>query len=456
MRPLTKILATRNLIVKPSVVCPSTRSFHRASIAQSTAVPKINRSLPSKDVIQLEEQYGAHNYHPLDVVFAKGKGVHVWDPEGKRYYDFLSAYSAVNQGHCHPKITAALKEQVDLLTLSSRAFYNNVLGQWEKYVTDLFGYERVLPMNTGAEAVESAMKLARKWGYEKKGIADGEALIIACSNNFHGRTISVISMSTADDARSGFGPFLPGIVIAKYNSVDSLRKILDDFGPKVAAFLAEPIQGEAGVVVPEDGYLRECFDLCKQHNVLFISDEIQTGLGRTGKMLCSEWEGVRPDVVLLGKALSGGVYPISAVLADESVMSVFTPGTHGSTYGGNPLACAVSFAALEALMEEKMTENAQRLGVIFREEMNKLVTGKGIVQQVRGKGLLNAIVINDKHDKMKGRSTYEICQDMKSRGLLAKQTHDNIIRFTPPLVMTEEQLRECTGIISDSIKAFEE
>lgn len=388
-------------------------------------------------------------------MFAKAQGVNVWDPEGKHYYDFLSAYSAVNQGHCHPKITAALKEQVDLLTLSSRAFYNNILGQWEQYITRLFGYERVLPMNTGAEAVETALKLSRKWGYEKKGIADGEALIVACTNNFHGRTISVISMSTAEDARNGFGPFLPGIVIAKYNNVDSLKKIFNDFGPKVAGFLVEPIQGEAGVVVPDTGYLRECYNLCKQHNVLFIADEIQTGLGRTGKLLCSEWDGIRPDVVILGKALSGGVYPISCVLADSILMDVFTPGTHGSTYGGNPLACAVSIAALEALQEEHMTENSNRLGEIFREEMSKLITDKGIVQQVRGKGLLNAIVINDKHDKMKGRSTFEICQEMKNRGVLAKQTQDNIIRFTPPLVMTEEELRKCTDIIAASIKEFE-
>ncbi|KAL9652481.1 hypothetical protein ABK040_000053 [Willaertia magna] len=413
--------------------------------------------LSSEDVIKLENDYSAHNYHPLKVVFERAEGVYVYDPENKRYYDFLSAYSAVNQGHCHPKIIAALVEQAKNVTLSSRAFYNNVFGRWAKYVTDLFGFDKVLPMNTGAEAVETALKAARKWGYEKKGIPNNEAIIIACSGNFHGRTLGVISFSDSDETRDGFGPFLPGVLVAKYNSVESLKELLEKFGPNVAGFLIEPIQGEAGVRVPDEGYIQECYKLCKQHNVLFICDEIQTGLGRTGKLLCYEYsldktKGEKPDILVLGKALSGGVFPVSCILADNAVMDVFTPGTHGSTYGGNPLGCATSIAALDVLQEEKLTENAYRLGEIFRAECQELVGG--IVEKVRGRGLLNAFVMN--HNKMHGKNSYDLCCRLKECGLLAKQTHDNIIRFAPPLVMTEEQLRECIGIIKKVVREFEQ
>lgn len=395
----------------------------------------------------------------MKVVFEKADGVVVQDPEGRKYYDFLSAYSAVNQGHCHPKIIQTLITQAQKLTLSSRAFYNNVFGQWAQYVTKLFGYEKVLPMNTGAEAVETALKAARKWGYEVKGIPDNEAIIIGCSGNFHGRTLGIISLSDSDETRDGFGPFIPGVLTAKYDDIDSLRELLEKFGKNVAAFLIEPIQGEAGVRVPGEGYLKQVQQLCKEHNVLLICDEIQTGLGRTGKMLCSDYafdrmNGDKPDIVILGKALSGGVFPVSCILADSKVMDVFEPGTHGSTYGGNPLGCAVSLTALEVLQEEKMIENAARLGEIFRQECSELIHEGGIVEQVRGKGLLNAFVMN--HSKMHGKNSYDLCTAFKENGLLAKQTHDNVIRFAPPLVITEEQLRECIGIIKRVVKSFEQ
>jgi ornithine--oxo-acid transaminase len=413
--------------------------------------------LSSQEVINLENKYSAHNYHPLPIVYEKAQGAEVWDPEGNKYFDFLSAYSAVNQGHRHPKILQAMRDQMENVTLSSRAFYNSVFGQWAKHVTELFGYEKVLPMNTGAEAVETAIKLSRKWGYKVKGIPENEALFIACSENFHGRTIAVISMSTDPDSYANYGPFLPGFRIVEYNDVDSLRKVLEKEGDKVCGFLVEPIQGEAGVVVPSDGYLKQCYDLCKKHNVLFIADEIQTGVGRTGKMMAHEWDGFKADVVLLAKAISGGVYPVSAVLASQQVMDVFEPGTHGSTYGGNPLGCAVSMAALNVVVEEKLCENSIAMGELFRSELSKLIKPGSIVTTIRGKGLLNAIVVNEDHEKLKSKnlSGYGICKILKSKGLLAKQTHGNIIRFTPPLVINEQQMKECLKIIKDTIIELE-
>jgi ornithine--oxo-acid transaminase len=419
--------------------------------------------ISSKEAIALEEQFGAQNYHPLPVVLNRGEGVFVWDIEGKKYYDFLSAYSAVNQGHCHPKIIDALKTQAEKLTLTSRAFYNDMLGVYEQYLTSYFGFDKVLPMNTGAEAVETAMKLARKWGYEKKGIPDNKARIIVCQNNFHGRTISIISASNDPVATENFGPFTPGITSIRYNDLDALREVLDD--PNVAAFLVEPIQGEAGVYVPDDRYLEEAFAHCKAKNVLFIADEVQTGIARTGRLLascgncscvdknCSGTPDVKPDVLILGKAISGGVFPVSAVLANNDIMEVIRPGNHGSTFGGNPLACAVAMAALEVVREESLAENADALGNLFREEMEKLVKESPLVKLVRGKGLLNAIVINDSEDSS---TAWDICMALKENGLLAKPTHGNIIRFAPPLVMTQEQLLDCVAIIRKTILAFEE
>ncbi len=402
----------------------------------------------SEELIQIENKYGAHNYHPLPVVLDKGEGVYVWDVEGKKYYDFLSAYSAVNQGHCHPKIIKALKDQADKLTLTSRAFYNSQLGHYEKFITEYFGFDKVLPMNTGAEAVETALKLARKWGYEKKGVKS--AKIITCLNNFHGRTISIVSASNDPIARNNFGPYTPGIESIPYNDLKALEEVLKD--DQVVAYLAEPIQGEAGVFVPDEGYLKGAYELCKAHNVLFIADEVQTGIARTGKLLAVDHENVKPDILILGKAVSGGVFPVSAVLADDSVMEVITPGSHGSTFGGNPLACAVAKAALEVIQEENLTENADRLGKIFRSEMQKLVEETNIVTLVRGKGLLNAVVVNDSEE---GSLAWNICVALKDNGLLAKPTHGNIIRFAPPLVMTEEQLMECVEIIKKTILSFE-
>lgn len=396
--------------------------------------------------MELEEKYGAHNYHPLPVVLAKGKGVFVWDTDGKRYYDFLSAYSAVNQGHCHPRIIDALVEQAQTLTLTSRAFYNNLLGDYEQYITSMFGYDKVLPMNTGAEAVETGIKLCRKWAYEVKGIPDNQAKIIVCEGNFHGRTSTIISFSTDPQSTAHFGPLTAGFVIIPYNDLNALQKALED--PNVAGFLVEPIQGEAGVNVPSDGYLAGSYDLCKSKNVLFIADEIQTGLARTGKMLCCEYEGVKPDMLLLGKALSGGTIPVSAVLANDEIMLTIKPGEHGSTYGGNALACKVAIAALDVLREEKLAENAFYLGNILREELKGIDSDR--ITMVRGKGLLNAIVI--KHQD--GKEGWDLCLALKENGLLAKPTHGDKIRLAPPLVMTEEQLLESVDIIKRTVMAF--
>ncbi|HRP82550.1 MAG TPA: ornithine--oxo-acid transaminase, partial [Flavobacteriales bacterium] len=381
----------------------------------------------SQRAIKLESKFGAHNYHPLPVVLERGEGVFLWDVEGKRYYDFLSAYSAVNQGHCHPKIIAALTEQARKLTLTSRAFFNDVLGEYEEYVTGFFGYDKVLPMNTGAEAVETAMKLARKWGYKVKGIPRDQARIIVCSGNFHGRTISIISASVDPDARADYGPYTPGIDVIPYDNLPALQRALEH--PHVAAFLVEPIQGEAGVMVPHAGYLKEAYEACKARNVLFMADEVQTGIGRTGKLLACEHEGIRPDVLILGKALSGGVYPVSAVLANDDIMLTIKPGEHGSTFGGNPVAGRVGIAALEVIKEEKLTENAAKLGEVFRASMQKLVDEFGWVTLVRGKGLLNAVIIEPRKD---GRTAWDLCLLLAEHGLLAKPTHGDIIRFAPP------------------------
>jgi len=403
----------------------------------------------SQRAIRIEDRFGAHNYHPLPVVLERGEGTFLWDVEGKRYYDFLSAYSAVNQGHCHPHIIEALTTQAKKLTLTSRAFHNDVLGEYEEYVTKFFGYDKVLPMNTGAEAVETALKLARKWGYEKKGIPAEKARIIVCSGNFHGRTIAIISASSDPDSRGGFGPYTPGFDIIPYDNIPALQRALEH--PHVAAFMVEPIQGEAGVMVPHAGYLKEAFEVCKSRNVLFMADEVQTGIARTGKLLACDHEGVRPDVLILGKAISGGVLPVSAVLADDAVMLCIKPGEHGSTFGGNPLACRVAVAALEVVKDEKLSEKAEHLGKIFRAEMQKLVKDFDFVKLVRGKGLLNAVVIEPRKD---GRTAWELCLLLAENGLLAKPTHGDIIRFAPPLVITEEQLMECCGIIRKSVEAF--
>ena len=417
----------------------------------------------SKESIALEEKYGAQNYHPLPVVLSRGEGVYVWDLEGNKYYDFLSAYSAVNQGHCHPKIINALKVQAEKLTLTSRAFYNDMLGKYEKHVTEYFGFDKVLPMNTGAEAVETAIKLARKWGYEKKGIRANQAKIIVCHNNFHGRTITIISASNDPVATENFGPFTPGILSIRYNDINALQEALED--GNVAAFLVEPIQGEAGVFVPDDGYIKEAYQLCKSRNVLFIADEVQTGIARTGRLLatcgncscpdkcCSGTPDVKPDILILGKALSGGVFPVSAVLANKGIMDVIRPGNHGSTFGGNPLACTVAMAALDVVKEENLAENAFVLGELFRKEMQKLIDQSDLVSMVRGKGLLNAIVINDTEDSS---TAWDICMALKGNGLLAKPTHGNIIRFAPPLVMTKDELLDCVAIISKTIKEFKQ
>ncbi|MFA5712625.1 MAG: ornithine--oxo-acid transaminase [Bacteroidales bacterium] len=403
----------------------------------------------SKSFIDQESKYGAHNYHPLSVVLERGEGPYLWDVDGKRYFDFLSAYSAVNQGHCHPKIIDALTTQAQKLTLTSRAFYNDALGPYEEFIHNYFGYDKVLPMNSGAEAVETALKLARRWGYVKKGIPENRALIVGCENNFHGRTISVVSLSTDPDSYSQYGPFTPGLIKIPYNSVEALEELLEEQGGNVAAFLVEPIQGEAGVVVPDEGYLKGCFELCKKYNVLFIADEIQTGIGRTGKMLCCDHEGVRPDIVLLGKALSGGVLPVSAVLADDHIMLTIKPGQHGSTFGGFPLACKVAVAALQVVKEEELPQKAHSLGKIFREAMEAI--DSPFISTVRGKGLLNAVVIKP-HD---GIEAWDVCERMAENGLLAKPTHGDIIRFAPPLIITEEQLREGITIIKESIKSLE-
>ena len=406
--------------------------------------------LTSQQAIELENKYGAHNYHPLPVVLSKGEGVYVWDVEGKKYYDFLSAYSAVNQGHCHPRIVGAMVKQAQTLTLTSRAFYNDVLGKYEKFATELFGFDKLLPMNTGAEAVETALKLARKWAYEVKGIDENKAQIIVCENNFHGRTTTIISFSNDPVARKNFGPFTNGFIKIEYNNLQALEETLKS-DTNIAAFLVEPIQGEAGVYVPSEGYLSAAKELCAKHNVLFIADEVQTGIARTGKMLAVDHENVKPDILILGKALSGGAYPVSGVLADNHIMNVIQPGNHGSTFGGNPIAAAVAIAALEVVQEENLAENAEALGQIFRAELSEFAKGNDLVLSVRGKGLLNAVLINDTEESS---TAWDICMKLKENGLLAKPTHGNIIRFAPPLVMTKEQLLDCLSIIKRTISEF--
>ncbi len=411
---------------------------------------EVKEKLSSNDLMQMEDKYGAHNYHPLPVVLERGEGVYVWDVEGKKYYDFLSAYSAVNQGHCHPKIVKAMTDQAHTLTLTSRAFYNDALGPYEKFVTDYFGFDKVLPMNTGAEAVETAIKLCRKWAYEKKGIQEQQAQIIVCENNFHGRTTTIISFSNDPDARKNFGPYTPGFIKIPYNDIDALEAALKQ--PNVAGFMAEPIQGEAGVFVPDEGYLAKAKALCEAHEVLFIADEVQTGIARTGRLLAVDHEDVKPDILILGKALSGGAYPVSAVLANDDVMMVIKPGQHGSTFGGNPIAARVAIAALEVIKDEKLAENAQALGELFRSEVGKLVEKYNLLKLVRGKGLLNAIVVNDTEDSS---TAWDICVRLKENGMLAKPTHGNIIRFAPPLVMKKEELLECVSIIDRTLAEFE-
>ncbi|MFT7900300.1 ornithine--oxo-acid transaminase [Tenacibaculum ascidiaceicola] len=406
--------------------------------------------LTSQQAIDLENKYGAHNYHPLPVVLSKGEGVYVWDVEGKKYYDFLSAYSAVNQGHCHPKIVGAMVNQAQTLTLTSRAFYNDMLGKYEKFATEYFGFDKLLPMNTGAEAVETALKICRKWAYEVKGIEENEAQIIVCENNFHGRTTTIISFSNDPVARKNFGPYTEGFIKIEYDNLQALEEALEN-NDNIAGFMAEPIQGEAGVYVPSEGYLAAAKALCEKHNVLFIADEVQTGIARTGQLLAVNHENVQPDILILGKALSGGAYPVSAVLANDDIMNVIRPGNHGSTFGGNPVAAAVAIAALEVVKDEKLAENAERLGKIFREELAEFAKENDLVTLVRGKGLLNAVVINDTEDSS---TAWDICMKLRDNGLLAKPTHGNIIRFAPPLVMNEEQLRDCINIIKKTITEF--
>ena len=405
----------------------------------------------AEELMELENRYGAHNYHPLPVVLEKGEGVYLWDVNGKKYYDFLSAYSAVNQGHCHPKIVETLTSQAQKLTLTSRAFYNDKLGVYEKFVTEYFGYEKVLPMNSGAEAVETALKLCRKWAYQKKKIAENDAQIVVCAENFHGRTTTIVSFSVDPDAYSDYGPFTPGFIIIPYNDVEALRNVLNE-NRNVAGFLVEPIQGEAGAKVPDDGYLRQTYELCKENDVLFIADEVQTGIARTGRLLACEYEDVKPDILILGKALSGGVYPVSAVLSSSEIMDIIKPGQHGSTFGGNPLAAAVAVAALEVVRDERLAEKAYELGLIFRDEMSEFCKTSNVAELVRGKGLMNALIINNADHK---NLAWDICLKMAENGLLAKPTHTNIIRFAPPLVITAEQLMECIGIIKASVNAFE-
>jgi ornithine--oxo-acid transaminase len=407
--------------------------------------------LTSQQAIDLENKYGAHNYHPLPVVLSRGEGVYVWDVEGKQYYDFLSAYSAVNQGHCHPKIVGAMMEQAQNLTLTSRAFYNDMLGKYEKYACDYFGFDKLLPMNTGAEAVETALKICRKWAYEVKGVEENDAEIIVCKNNFHGRTTTIISFSNDPVARKHFGPYTEGFIKIEYDNLHDLETALKN-NPNVAGFLVEPIQGEAGVYVPSEGYLSKAKALCQQYNVLFIADEVQTGIARTGKLLAVDHENVKPDILILGKALSGGAYPVSAVLANDAIMKVIKPGNHGSTFGGNPVAAAVAMAALDVIKDEKLAENAEVLGQLFRSELNKFIETSKIAKLVRGKGLLNAIVINDDEDS---DTAWNICLALRDNGLLAKPTHGNIIRFAPPLVMTKDELLDCVSIIIKTLKQFE-
>ncbi|MDY0076049.1 MAG: ornithine--oxo-acid transaminase [Bacteroidales bacterium] len=407
----------------------------------------MTEKISSKKAIELEDKYGAHNYHPLPVVLSKGRAARVWDAEGKEYFDFLSAYSAVNQGHCHPHIIGALVDQAQTLTLTSRAFFNDVLGVYEKFITSFFGFDKVLPMNSGAEGVETALKLCRKWAYEKKGVPENQAKIIVCEGNFHGRTVTIVSMSTDPDARRNYGPFTPGFITIPYNDIPALEEALKD--PHVAGFLVEPIQGEAGVFVPDEGYLKKASELCKANNVLFIADEVQTGIARTGKLIACEHEGVRPEILILGKALSGGVYPVSAVLADDEIMLTIKPGEHGSTFGGNPIAARVAVAALEVVRDEKLAERAEKFGKIFRDEMRSIKSE--MISVVRGKGLLNAIIIKPKN----GKTAWDVCIKMAELGVLAKPTHGDIIRFAPPLVISEDELREAIGRIKEAILSFE-
>lgn len=409
-------------------------------------IAEMNLSAKAQQLVDLEDKHGAHNYHPLPVVLEKGLGVHVWDVDGKQYYDFLSAYSAVNQGHSHPKITQTLIEQSQKLALTSRAFHNNVLGEYEKFVTGIFGYDKVLPMNTGAEGVETALKLARKWGYEKKGVAENAAKIIVCEGNFHGRTISIVSASTDPDARHNFGPYTPGFITIPYNNVTALAEALKD--NTVVGFLVEPIQGEAGVFVPNEGYLKTCSEMCKAANVLFIADEVQTGIARTGKLLACDHENVKPDMLILGKALSGGMYPVSAVFANDEVMMCIKPGQHGSTYGGNPLGCKIAMTAMQVVLDEKLAENAETLGELLRSELRAIKSDR--ITTVRGKGLLNAIIIKEKD----GVSAWDVCLRLAENGLLAKPTHGDIIRFAPPLVITKEQILDCAAIIKKTIESY--
>lgn len=405
----------------------------------------------SQYYIDLENKHGAHNYHPLPVVLDKGEGVFVWDVEGKKYYDFLSAYSAVNQGHSHPKIVNALVNQAQKLALTSRAFYNSNLGVYEKKITELLGFDKVLPMNSGAEAVETAVKLARKWSYEVKGISENAAKIVVCENNFHGRTTTIVSFSNDPDANNNYGPFTPGFVKIPYNDLDALEKTLENDAQNIAAFLVEPIQGEAGVYVPDENYLKKAAELCQKHNVLFVADEVQTGIARTGKLIACHHENVQPDILILGKALSGGMYPVSAVLANNDIMNVIHPGQHGSTFGGNPIACAVAIAALDVVEEENLSERAEELGKLFRAEIEKIIEKTDLITKVRGKGLLNAILINDTPESS---TAWNLCLQLKENGLLAKPTHGNIIRLAPPLVITEEQLMECVAIIEKTITEY--
>lgn len=403
--------------------------------------------MTAQEFIDREARYGAHNYHPLPVVLERGEGIYVWDTDGKKYFDFLSAYSAVNQGHCHPKIVKAMTDQAQKLALTSRAFYNDVLGEWEEFVTRFFGYDKVLPMNTGAEADETALKLCRKWAYMKKGVPDGKAKIIVCDGNFHGRTITIVSLSNDPESYAGYGPFTPGFIKIPYNDIPALEKALQ--GPDVAGFLLEPIQGEAGVFVPDEGYLKKAYELCKSKNVLFIADEVQTGIARTGRLLACDHEGVHPDILVLGKAMSGGMMPVSCVLANDDIMLCIKPGEHGSTYGGNPIAARVSIAALEVVRDEKLAENAEKLGQVFRDRISKIHSD--MIELVRGKGLLNAVVIKPKN----GKTAWDVCLKLRDKGLLAKPTHQHIIRFAPPLVINKMELMEAIGIIENTIAEFE-
>ena len=403
--------------------------------------------MTAQEFIDREARYGAHNYHPLPVVLERGEGIYVWDTDGKKYFDFLSAYSAVNQGHCHPKIVKAMTDQAQKLALTSRAFYNDVLGEWEEFVTRFFGYDKVLPMNTGAEADETALKLGRKWAYMKKGVPDGKAKIIVCDGNFHGRTITIVSLSNDPESYAGYGPFTPGFIKIPYNDIPALEKALQD--PDVAGFLLEPLQVEAGVFVPDEGYLKKAYELCKSKNVLFIADEVQTGIARTGRLLACDHEGVHPDILVLGKAMSGGMMPVSCVLANDDIMLCIKPGEHGSTYGGNPIAARVSIAALEVVRDEKLAENAEKLGQVFRDRISKIHSD--MIELVRGKGLLNAVVIKPKN----GKTAWDVCLKLRDKGLLAKPTHQHIIRFAPPLVINKMELMEAIGIIENTIAEFE-